>query len=37
MRRVDGADWYAVVLVEDFAVTGVLMFPTERLSLSGPL
>ena len=32
VRRVDGADWYAVVLVEDFAVTGVLMFPTKRLS-----
>lgn len=35
VRWVAGADWYAVVLIEDFVVTGVLMFPTGGLSPIG--
>jgi len=35
VRRVVGADWYAVVVLENFVVSGVLMFPTDRLDVLG--
>jgi hypothetical protein len=35
VRRIVGADWYAIVLIEDFAVTGVLMFPCSGLAPIG--
>lgn len=35
VHRVAGADWYALVLVEDFTVTGEFIFPSAGLSPIG--
>jgi hypothetical protein len=34
VRRIEGVDWYAVVVIEDFSVVGVVMFPIDQL---GPI
>jgi hypothetical protein len=33
VHRIDGVDWYVLVIIEAFAVTGVLAFPTDLTSV----
>jgi hypothetical protein len=35
VRRIDGAEWYALVIFQDFVVDGVVMFPSAVLVRTG--